>query len=534
VPSVYWAYNTGGHAIRTSPVPSLDGTQVLFVQTDGMQGSLVLLKWAHSTSDTTGSPTNLTRVSRASYPTCTAPCMTTALLRDADGTADDDTNSSAYYDYSNDTAYVGDNSGWLHKFTPVLKGILAEVRTRGWPVQVNPSFPTSLTSAIHDYASGNVFVEDVGGFLYRVNSSTAAVITSGRLDFGVGLVQGPIVDSTAGLVYVFASSDGTGSCTGGADCSAVYELSTTFPAGAAGSEVVVGDSTVSGSLPNPLYVGDFDSAYENSVNATGSLYVCGNTGGTPTLYQVAIHSGVLGTVNAGPVLSNSAAPCSPVTDVLNPNTPGGPTEWIFASAEADGVSSGCSGGGCVMNFKNTPWLASTAYSVGQEVVDSNFNIQVAGIAGVSGSSAPFWSNTVGGPTADGTVQWLDQGAVSAVTPAAWIADHTYHKGALILDTNRNIQLVTTAGDSGDSAPAWSTTAGATTVDNTVSWKNLGVIATSALAAAGGTSGIVIDNTAGSGTIAGTSQVYFSTLSNQTCGSTGVGGCAVQASQSALK
>jgi hypothetical protein len=187
-----------------------------------------------------------------------------------------------------------------------------------------------------------------------------------------------------------------------------------------------------------------------------------------------------------------------------------------------------------MNFKNTPWLASTAYSVGQEVVDSNFNIQVAGIAGVSGTSAPFWSNTLGGPTADGTVQWLDQGAVSAVTPAAWIADHAYNKGALILDTNRNIQLVTTAGDSGGSPPAWSTTAGATTVDNTVSWKNLGVIATSALAAAGGTSGIVIDNTASSGTLAGTSQVYFSTLSNQTCGSTGVGGCAVQASQSALE
>ena len=58
--------------------------------------------------------------------------------------------------------------------------------------------------------------------------------------------------------------------------------------------------------------------------------------------------------------------------------------------------------------------------------------------------------------------------------------------------------------------------------HTVSWTDLGVIATSALAAAGGTSGIVIDNTASSGTIAGTSQVYFSTLGNRTCGPTGVG------------
>jgi len=51
---------------------------------------------------------------------------------------------------------------------------------------------------------------------------------------------------------------------------------------------------------------------------------------------------------------------------------------------------------------------------------------------------------------------------------------------------------------------------------------------------GGTSGIIIDNTVGTGTLAGASQVYFSTLGSQTCGTSGSGGCAVQASQSALQ
>jgi hypothetical protein len=56
-----------------------------------------------------------------------------------------------------------------------------------------------------------------------------------------------------------------------------------------------------------------------------------------------------------------------------------------------------------------------------------------------------------------------------------------------------------------------------------------------LTAAGGTSGIIIDNTSSA---TGASQVYFSTLSSQSCvgnGSAGIGtgGCAVQASQSAL-
>jgi hypothetical protein len=535
VPSVYWAYNTAGK-ILTSPGFSLDGTQVLFVQTDGAhQGKLVLLKWAASSTETTGSPTPVTRVPHALYPTCTAPCMTTALLKDAGGTADDDTNSSAFYDYSNDTAYVGDDAGWLHKFTPVLNGVLTEVKMGGWPVQVSPITPTALTSPVHDYASGNVFVEDLGGFLYLVDSTTAGVTTSGQLDFGVGLVQGPVVDPTAGLVYVFASSDGSRHCSGGADCAAVYEFGTAFLAGDTGLKVAVGNSTVSGTLPNPLYIGDFDSTYENSTNGTGNLYVCGNTGGPPTVYQVAIHGGVLGTVNAGPVLSSSTTPCSPVTDVLNPNAAGGETEWIFASTEANGVSSGCVAGGCVMNFKDTPWLASTAYFVGQEVVDSNFDIQVVVKAGLSGSSVPFWSETLGGPTVDGAVTWLDQGTATGFTPAAWISAHSYLTGTLILDSNSDIQLATTAGTSGGSAPAWSTNAGATTHDNTtLIWTNLGAIATSALATAGGTSGIIMDNTAGSGTLAGASQVYFSTLGNQTCGTTGTGGCAVQASQSALK
>ena len=254
------------------------------------------------------------------------------------------------------------------------------------------------------------------------------------------------------------------------------------------------------------------------------------------MYQVAIQGGVLGTVNAGPVLSSSIiTPCSPVSDIPNPNVTGGATEWIFASARAGGVASGCAAGGCVMNFKDTPWHASTAYAVGQEVVDSNFHIEVVGTPGTSGATVPFWSIVTGGSTTDGTVHWFDQGSVSAFTPAAWTANHHYTKGTEILDSNKNIELVTTAGTSGlTTAPVWSTTAGATTADNTVRWKNLGAIATSALAAAGGTSGIVMDNTVSSGTLAGASQIYFSTLSDEVCGTSGTGGCAVQASQPALQ
>jgi len=552
VPTVYWAYNTGNGTVTTSPVFSRDGTQVAFVQTDSTtagNGHLVLLRWAASSTDTVAAPTSLTRTSNPSYPGCTAPCMTTTVLSDASFNRQVDTNSSVFYDYDSDTAFVGDAGGWLHQFNPVFNGVPTEIRSAGWPVQVNPTTPTALTSPVYGDTSGKVFVADVGGFLYRVGPLTAAVATtSGPLDAsfaegGSGIVQGPVVDSTAEVVFVFAASDGSGGCPGEVDCTAVYELLVDFVADATGHEVVVGDSTLSGNPPSPLYIGAFNSTYLNSVNATGELYVCGNTGGDPVLYQVTIQAGILGAVVAGPVLSSSfaATPCSPVTDVLNPNASGGATEWMFASVQTDGVSSGCgSTSGCIFNFKDTPWLPSHGYTVGQEVLDSNFHIQVVSVAGTSAVAPPFWTTSPAGTTIDGGVTWLNQGTASAFTPLAWAPSQKYHKGNSILDPHGNIEVVTAAAAAGSTSgtviPAFSTVPGSTITDGIstpkITWTNVGAIATAAITEDGGTSGIIWDNTVGTGTLAGASQIYFSTLSGG-CGTGAADGCAVQASQAAL-
>jgi hypothetical protein len=55
------------------------------------------------------------------------------------------------------------------------------------------------------------------------------------------------------------------------------------------------------------------------------------------------------------------------------------------------------------------------------------------------------------------------------TFSAWQSAHAYSLGNLIVDSNGNIQRVTTAGTSGGSAPSWSTTMGGTTTDSTVIW-----------------------------------------------------------------
>ena len=538
VPSVYWAYDTGG-TVQTSPEFSPDGTQVAFVQTNSAsQGVLVLLKWAPSTTETVSSPVAPLSVLHGQYPTCTAPCMTTFLLRNSDRTPLADTTSSVYYDYGSDTAFVGSAAGWLHKFTPVFQGTPAVVKTGGWPVQVNlgsPGGTVPLSSPVFDSVSGNVFVGDLKGYLYRVDSS-AAVTSSAQLDLGAGIVQGPVVDSTSQFVYVFVSSDNIGNgCANGTTCAGVYQLLTTFPAGDnGGGDVAVGNGT-SGTLP--MYIGAFDSTYLNSRNATGNLYVCGNTGGAPMLYQLPIQAGTVAHVNPGPTLASSTTPCSPVSSILNPSASPGPTEWLFASVQAGGNPTACASGGCLMNFINTPWKASTSYAVGQEIVDTNFYVEVVTSAtGPSGTITPVWTPTSGKKTTDGGVQWINQGPATATPLPAWASGFPYIAGNEILDSNGDVELVTKHGTSGGAAPTWPPTPGLTiTGDGTVNWVNVGTPATYALPAAGGTSGIVVDNTVGVGTLAGASQVYFSTLSDDTCATSGgAGGCAVQASQSGLQ
>jgi hypothetical protein len=543
VPAVYWAYNTSG-TILTSPVYSIDGKQVAFVQTNGGFGILVALKWAAGTGSV-GGPATPTHVAPGAYSGCTAPCMTTVLLKSGSGTQTDDTTSSIFYDYTNDIAWVGGALGWLHKVTGVFKGTPTEVTTL-FPVQLNPGNPTATSSPVYDRVSGNVYVGDAGGFLYRVSSTTGVATKSNQIDHGAGLIQPPAVDSTAQVVYAFSSSDGTpGTCGGGKSCAGVYKLPAIFASGASGLEVKVGNSIVFGSgTPNPLYLGAFDSTYMNSATPpTGNLYVCGNTGGAPTLYRVPIAAGVMGTPVAGPVLSTSTTPCSPMTDILNSNATGGATEWMFASAETNGTSANaggtfaapvaCGASGCLFNFKDTPWQATHVYTAGQEVLDSHFQIQAVSIAGASAATTPAWSTTVGTTTIDGGVTWLNQGALSAST-GPWTASTDYAKGFEVFDSNGNVELATKAGTSNAAAPTWKTAVAGVTAETGGGphWLNVGPIATYGAKSAGGTSGIIIDNTVGTG---GGSQVYFSTLSDQTCATSGgTGGCAVQASQSGLK
>src|SRR5207247_2094571 len=115
------------------------------------------------------------------------------------------------------------------------------------------------------------------------------------------------------------------------------------------------------------------------------------------------------------------------------------------------------------------WSASHSFSVGNQIVLANGNVFVVTVKGTSGAAPPVWPTVVGTTIGDNTVTWkLIPTGTGSLFPA-WSSSHAFAVGAEILDSNGNLQRVTTAGTSGTTPPAWSTTIGATTTDGTVTW-----------------------------------------------------------------
>ena len=457
VPTVYWAYNTGG-TIGTSVTMSDDGSQIAFVQTSSSgNAQLALLKWSAS-GGSASAPTTPTSVSAANYQACTAPCMTTLdfTAGSGEGTPIKDTNSAPYYDFTlgSDTLYVGDDKGFVHQFTGVFAGTPAETSggTGAWPAK---AAVTQLSSPVFDSVTGNVFVaasyktSGNGGRLVAVcatSACTGGTVTIGTVTrsgvlgpasgancYGPGgsgttsnlRLDTPIVDSTAGMVYAFVGNDGNGN-------SAVIQFATTVSSGqfsgqgGCGTEATIGTGSTTGV---PLFAGSFDNLYFSSSGSspTGNLYACGNTSGNATFYQLPITANVMAASGTSVLaISTANTTCSPVTEAYSDSNN---TDLMFLS---------------VQNFGDTSASVNCPANTGCLM---SFPVPV----------------TLGG------------------------------------------QLPTST--------------------------------KAALSASGGTSGVVIDNTVPPGSPPGslqTSQIYFSTLSDQVCGTSGTGGCAVQASQAGLK
>lgn len=529
-PLVYWQYNIAnnlGNGAKSagSPVLSADGSQVAFLATGGsLTGlNLIILKWFKNASLISPSIT-LASNYRSCTPTASAPCWTAIPLSGSSAS----TNSSPYYDYDTDTLYVGGDSGKLHKVQNVFVGSNPAEVTSGWPISMGSG---KLTSPVLDRGTNSVIAASSDGIIYWVSSAGGPVTASSTLATGLGFVATPIVDSSAGFIYAFAGSNGN---PGNAQ---VTRIATGFTSNASGTSASIG----TGSLTRVVQSGTFDNAYYSASTPTGNLYVCGSPNTTPSLYRIPVSSTGFGSpLSWTTTLASASQACSPITEIQN-----GSTDRIFVGVTGNGTPSGCASGGCIMSVRVNGWAPSTAYSVGQVILDTNWNYQAVTTGGTSGATAPSsWSSTVPvGNTSDGTVTWRYVGKAAFVT-TTWTSNTVKAVNDQIVDSNGNVQTVISTTSSGrttnGAAPPWASIPGTTTSDNNVTWICQGASQNPGLPAANGTSGIIIDNTVPSGTLSGASQVYYSTLGTQTCignGTTGSGangGCAVQASQSGLQ
>ena len=397
IPNVYWAYHTGSGSVVTSPVLSLDGTKVAFIETPTSgAATLRIVQWKRGDGSAYSSPiapaTTLSNTyygnsSNDAWNTTNCPasgsCMISVTFQ-AD--LNPDFTSSPFYDYSTDTLYVGDNSGYLHKFAGVFNGTTTgpgECTSSNATGPCAGTWPASVTtgaagSPVYDITSGYVYIGPASpsgsGALKEVLASSGAVTagpvlaTPGSTEF----VDTPLVDPSAEMLYAFVNDSSVG--TSGE--AAVYQLNISAP-GFTGAYTET--SLNQGATTGNAYAGTFDNAYYTTPGS-GHLYVCGRSTSsqTPTLYQIPItgsNNTTMGTATTGPALAAGTTDCSPITEFYN-----GTSDYIFLSVQGNNLTTSpisCpSGSGCLMSFNVTNPTFNTSFA------PSHVAVQTGGTSGL--------------------------------------------------------------------------------------------------------------------------------------------------------
>jgi len=316
-PTVRWAYYVnGGGPVRTSPVLSLDGTKVAFIESMASAVFSVLTPvngegtGVASPQDATATtPSRITRLAYTPNSTyCSGPGTT--------GTTN--TRSSPFVDYTTDTAYVGADNGYLYKIHPVFGTGTPAVTAC---VQVRSGFTSALTSPVYDARAQRVFVADgtISSYVFAV---AADLLTVTNHTLGSGTVtDGPIVDGVNNLVYLFGGVNGQQGY-----AVQIGYVGTPFSSWNT-SRIQIplnGSSSSSGTIRS----GGFDDLYFNSGPNSGHLYACGYQGTVSPgyndvgLFGFKFVSGTL-TSDFGPNtnLAGTAtalpASCSPITSFKN-------------------------------------------------------------------------------------------------------------------------------------------------------------------------------------------------------------------------
>lgn len=306
-PTFMWSYQVGTGAVNLSPVLSLTGSEVAFVES-ATHAMLDVLTWVSGQGSSATSPATPgsggSSVTRLDYTDTTV----TGCAANAAG----DSNSSPYVDYGSNSAYVGADNGELYRISNIFNG------TPAVEYCITVKAGAALTSPVYDSVSNSVFVSD-GHSVYAYTPGTTGFTLVNSIAVAKASVAGnpiilsPVVDSTNGFVYVFSSADSTDAHTIAVQLNTALTTMTTADIGLPGAQYILD--------------GDFDNAYFTTgpMAGAGTLYACGtdaNNGAKPSLYALSFSS-PNGLMNTTPAMSdnrningttNPNGSCSPLLD----------------------------------------------------------------------------------------------------------------------------------------------------------------------------------------------------------------------------
>jgi VCBS repeat-containing protein len=349
-PTVNWAYNISGVKLATSPIISLTGTKVAFVDS-ASPAVFHVLTWT------------------AGQGTVGAPVLGAAQVANLTLTgATTDTNSSPFMNYATDTAYVGTDNGKLFKITPVFNGTPA-LAGAPWPITVAAG--VTLTGPVLDFstaAGGNIFVGGSDGNLYGYIVSTgAALVGSPNLIGGIspfgGVTDPPIVDVVNNLLYA-----STGDRTGSPNIAAVVQLPTSMLTG--GVALNIGP----GGVANIHSVAFNDGYLTSGIFSNWLLYACGMfpPGTTPGLWQAGFNAArtIISKTPLFQLSTNSGEPCSPLTEFKNNSVDqlflGLPTAGKVASVNITAASPGATTATATATGGTSGIIVDNVGTLGQE------------------------------------------------------------------------------------------------------------------------------------------------------------------------
>jgi hypothetical protein len=352
-PTVMWAYQAGTTRAKVSPVLSLDGTQVAFIEDNTSSATLNVLTWVSGQGTSVAGPatpgTGGSSLVQLAYTNTTVSGCTAK--------PSGNTQSSPYVDYTNNVAYVGDNNGRLYRITGIFHGTPTLQYCVAMPVQGTGEVFT--TSPVYDQVANEVFISDgTSLFAYTPGASSFTAVPNFPIQVESAsatfkIISDPVVDTTNGFVYLF--SEGDLSLTNA--IVSQINLNTSPPTQ---TTVAIGPSNTA---YNFILPGDFDNAYFASGPKTGAgtLYACGtepgsSNGDVPSLYALSFTS-PNGIINTTPAMSNNlginasgnpAGACAPLLDFYD-----GTNDYLFVGTGA-GVYGNTSGSNLV-----TQWTVNT-------------------------------------------------------------------------------------------------------------------------------------------------------------------------------